>query len=326
MLCHTPRFCGLNSWLSLLLTKQHKARFRLVIGSLTRVRGTTAFDSTGNGDNAFLSSGIRWVYGVDGWGISTDAAHRGAVKIPALNLEGSKAVTIAFWVNRNYTKDSKSVFLEARGNYQTSTTGFVFLPDDETCNGLQVPLRDNESTTANCYSQPSSGVWHHLPVVYDKSQTGGNQVDFYVDGVWQAPSWNLSSATNANNFGNNPVYLFARGAASQNSSGTVNDLRIYDRALTALEVQQVYGERQLATPAPTISYVQGNYATPQSPQTTVNVPFTAAQAAGDLNIVVVGWNDTTARVASVRDSKGNVYTHSVGPTIQSGLASQSIYS
>ena len=45
--------------------------------------------------------------------------------------------------------------------------------------------------------------------------------------------------------------------------------------------------------ASTITYVQSAYANPQTPQTTVNVPFTAAQTAGDLNVVVVGW--TTAR-------------------------------
>ena len=75
----------------------------------------------------------------------------------------------------------------------------------------------------------------------------------------------------------------------------------------------------------TISYVQGNYATPQTPQTTVNVTFASAQVAGDLNVVVVGWNDSIATVSSVRDTKGNVYTRAVGPTIQTGLASQSIY-
>ncbi len=80
-----------------------------------------------------------------------------------------------------------------------------------------------------------------------------------------------------------------------------------------------------ALAASTISYVQGNYATPQTSQTTVNVTFTAAQVAGDLNVVVVGWNDSTATVSSVRDSKGNVYTRAVGPTVVSGFLSQSIY-
>ena len=77
--------------------------------------------------------------------------------------------------------------------------------------------------------------------------------------------------------------------------------------------------------APTIAYVQGNYATPQTSQSTVNITFTAAQVAGDLNVVVVGWNDSTATVSSVRDSKGNVYTRAVGPTVVTGFLSQSIY-
>ena len=77
--------------------------------------------------------------------------------------------------------------------------------------------------------------------------------------------------------------------------------------------------------APTINYVQGNYATPQTPQTTVRVTFNAAQASGDLNVVVVGWNDSKALVSAVSDSSGNTYTRAVGPTVLSGTASQSIY-
>ena len=75
----------------------------------------------------------------------------------------------------------------------------------------------------------------------------------------------------------------------------------------------------------TISYVQGNYATPQSSPTTVNVTFTAAQVAGDLNVVVAGWNDSTATVSGVTDSRGNTYALAVGPTTSAGAATQSIY-
>ena len=74
-----------------------------------------------------------------------------------------------------------------------------------------------------------------------------------------------------------------------------------------------------------IGYVQGGYANPQSPQSTVSVTYTSAQTAGNLNVVVVGWNDTTAAVSSVTDSIGNMYTLAVGPTQVSGQLSQSIY-
>jgi len=78
-------------------------------------------------------------------------------------------------------------------------------------------------------------------------------------------------------------------------------------------------------PLPAITFQQGNSATPQAPQLSISVPYTATQTAGDLNVVVVGWGDSTAVVKSVTDSKGNVYTQAVGPTVQPGVATQAIY-
>jgi len=86
-----------------------------------------------------------------------------------------------------------------------------------------------------------------------------------------------------------------------------------------------YSNLAAATTLPFIKYVQGKYATPQTPQTTVSVTFTAAQVAGDLNVVVVGWNDSTAVVNTVTDKSGNTYTLAVGPTVSSDSLSQSIY-
>ena len=77
--------------------------------------------------------------------------------------------------------------------------------------------------------------------------------------------------------------------------------------------------------ASTITYVQGNNSDPQASNTSVKVTYTAAQVAGDLNVIAVGWNDSTATVSTVTDTTGNVYTRAVGPTVISGLESQSIY-
>jgi hypothetical protein len=71
-------------------------------------------------------------------------------------------------------------------------------------------------------------------------------------------------------------------------------------------------------------YVQGNYAVPQTPELTVAVPYTAAQTAGDLNVVIVGWADSTRHVTSLTDAKGNLYQLAVGPIV-TGTLSQAIY-
>ena len=75
----------------------------------------------------------------------------------------------------------------------------------------------------------------------------------------------------------------------------------------------------------TINFIQSNFTTPQSAVASATVKFNAAQTAGDLNVVVVGWNDSTASVSTVTDSSGNTYQRAVGPTTVSGALSQSIY-
>jgi hypothetical protein len=74
----------------------------------------------------------------------------------------------------------------------------------------------------------------------------------------------------------------------------------------------------------TVRFVQAAAATPQSAVSSVVLPYPAAQTAGNMNIVVVGWNDTAADVQSVQDSSGNLYTLAAGPIRGTGL-SQSIY-
>jgi len=74
----------------------------------------------------------------------------------------------------------------------------------------------------------------------------------------------------------------------------------------------------------TIRFVQVAAATPQSSQTSVAVTYPSAQGQGNMNVVAVGWNDTTASVKSVTDSLGNTYSLAAGPTAGTALT-QSIY-
>jgi ABC-type glycerol-3-phosphate transport system substrate-binding protein len=70
---------------------------------------------------------------------------------------------------------------------------------------------------------------------------------------------------------------------------------------------QESGTAAVASPASAaIAFVQVASAAPQTAQAAVAVKYAAAQGTGDLNVVVVGWNDTTATVTSVADSSGNV--------------------
>jgi Galactose oxidase-like, Early set domain/IPT/TIG domain len=74
----------------------------------------------------------------------------------------------------------------------------------------------------------------------------------------------------------------------------------------------------------TIAFVQLNATTPQTPSASVQAAYPLPQTAGNLNIVAVGWNDTTSTVSSVSDSRGNTYTQA-GTTISGTGLRQAIY-
>ena len=115
-----------------------------------------------------------------------------------------------------------------------------------------------------------------------------------------------------------PLYT---GPIVVSATTTLNAIAVQSGFLTSAVATATY---TIGSGAP-IAYVQGNYATPQTSQSSVAVRFTAAQQQGDLNVVVVGWNDSTATVGTVTDTSGNVYQRAVGPTVYSGTATQSIY-
>src|ERR1700722_15112699 len=71
-------------------------------------------------------------------------------------------------------------------------------------------------------------------------------------------------------------------------------------------------------------YVQGAYQDPASANT-VSVKYAAAQTAGHLNVIVVGWNDSTSGVNSITDSSHNMYLVAAGPTTSPGAGTQVIY-
>jgi hypothetical protein len=79
-----------------------------------------------------------------------------------------------------------------------------------------------------------------------------------------------------------------------------------------------------STSTGSIGFAQVASATPQSAVASVKATYPQAETAGDLNLVVVGWNDTSATVQSVTDSLGNSYVVAAGPVKGTGVT-QSVY-
>jgi hypothetical protein len=73
-----------------------------------------------------------------------------------------------------------------------------------------------------------------------------------------------------------------------------------------------------------VSFVQVNSAHPASPAATAPVDYPLSQTAGNMNVVIIGWDDVASTVTCVTDTAGNTYTLALNPTVGIGI-SQSIY-
>jgi uncharacterized protein YjdB len=203
--------------------------------------GTTAVDSSGNNYTATLHNGVTWVTGQIGDAVSANGTSQYLSTVPV--ALSAKAVTWTAWVKRTYGND-QGALIEDSTNFNNSTTGFGFFPDDsEDCgmpNTIMTGMKGNVGYALNCYTQPTSGVWHHFAAVYDKSQPGTQAVQLYIDGVLQTPVLQWYTTTNTNSFSTNNIYMFSRGGASNFASGALDDLRVFNSALTGSQIAQIY--------------------------------------------------------------------------------------
>lgn len=195
--------------------------------------GSIANDSSGNNNHGSLLNmnlATSWVAGKIGQALLFDG-NDDYISVPAsvsLNIAGG--ITVALWVrpsvNSSSFHNSWNYFIYQRnplkyeiGYYNTG--GPRFKPYNES--GTNFDFSASTALTAN--------TWYHMAFVRNGSFLG-----IYIDGAL-ADSRNdftgdLRSSTEVR----------IGGAGSNNSAfiGTVDDVRIYNRALTTSEIQQLY--------------------------------------------------------------------------------------
>ena len=93
--------------------RPHRPRGRV---GLQRRRGTSAADSSGNGNTATLLNGVAWDTGKYGSGLSFDGAndYLSVPNSPSLNVSGN-ALTLSMWVNPNTASTGDHVLLGKHG-------------------------------------------------------------------------------------------------------------------------------------------------------------------------------------------------------------------
>src|SRR4029077_8316979 len=100
-----------------------------------------------------------------------------------LDLSGTSAVTVSFWMNwTSYANDDR-LAMEVTPDFNNSTTGFMIDPNSSFGGGgqFEAGLRGDAGYNQVLFARPSLG-WHHYAFIFNKAAGSATEVIPYVDG------------------------------------------------------------------------------------------------------------------------------------------------
>lgn len=200
---------------------------------------TTPQDSIGSYDCVVEDGAATSVTGRKGNGMefAGDSYNCGDID-PLVN--GLSQLTYGGWIKQT----SSGNRIHAGTNYNDSAQITFGIWDDNMAYCTLTGSSGGYEETTYALSQPTS--WHHLLCVYDGSQgTNANRMKMYVDGVAVADTDNgtypSTIPTQVNNWRIGPYY-------GSDANGSLDDIRIYNRTLSAAEISALYAGNGCTSP------------------------------------------------------------------------------
>jgi RHS repeat-associated protein len=239
--------------------------------SLNDGSGTIASDSSGLGNNGTVSGGATWVTGKVGGALSFDGAS-GAVTLASVSgiATGNTPHTVAAWVKVNALPSNRAWIL-LLGNEGTGAHHWLINSAGGTALGVWSGSQVSPSLPV--------GQWKHIALTFD-----GTTLTGYVNGVSigsQAATFNLAGT---------PLTLAQAHVGENYFNGVVDELNVYNRALSAAEVATLAGAS--TNIPPTVSLTAPTNGATYTAPATITLSATAADSDGTIAKVEF-YNGTT---------------------------------
>ena len=193
----------------------------------------TAKDVSGNGNDgtvigASFNSDIR---GVGGYSLNLDG--NDYVELPSINP--TQAITVEVWVKSATSSGYSGVFQFVSKYYAYILGSAGSSGGKNVCFIIYTTAWQYDS----CYVVPDPEKWHHFVGVYNSLESTDSK-KLYVDGILRGVS-NPSGAI-ASDPG--PVHIGHRECcpATDFLTGLVDDVRIYESALSLAQIKKLYAE------------------------------------------------------------------------------------
>lgn len=184
--------------------------------------GTAKANATGK-----FSKGL-WLNG------SGDCVETGVLSNSA-NISGTKLVTISVWIKSSVTSPATANFIV--GYTETGKGASVHEKEFKIHTDGTFNFYVYSGVVENIYSDSANdGNWHHLVGVYN-----GTDIYMFVDGVLQA---DIEPASSTYTY-ISPQFLIGGNTATNDPfDGTIDELAIYNRSLSADEIASLYRRKR----------------------------------------------------------------------------------
>lgn len=198
--------------------------------------GSAVGDYT-HGANGTIAGGVTWTTGTDakfGSGLRFDGNYGSKVSLPSggsLSNPGS-AVSFSVWLKSTESVDTLTTSYRSIFNSSAGQDFYILYYDKGTTQVRFKVTSTNGTATrvgAGVADVPGANIWYHLAAVYD-----GTTATVYINGVAKASLTGASGALKSPQVS----AIGAKGAGGdQTWLGAMDDLAVWNRALTATEVQ-----------------------------------------------------------------------------------------
>ena len=192
--------------------------------------GTTAYDGSGNGNNGTLTNNPSWTQGKTGNGgaLSFDGVNDYVNCGTNTSLKPTDAITVELWIK---TTQAALADVVSGGNFK-----YLMYYHGNLTNKYMtwVVVRKNGGWihVDNTNLPLGDGNWHYIVGTFN-----GTQLMYYQDGVWVATK---NFAADTIDTDTNPLTLGCRYNGLEPFNGLIDDVRIYNRALSAEEIRYHY--------------------------------------------------------------------------------------
>ena len=200
---------------------------------LDQSSGTTASDSSGNGNNGTLSGGAAWQPsgGMRAGALAFDGASGVVTVNDAPNLDNTSAFTLAYWFRADQYPADSAGLVSKRDGPGSNNAYTTYLKAADKRIYVDVDGSNNRFSSA---AQVDLGVWYHVALVFNGALPSAQRVQLWINGQLDTTASETSAAIpdypsnfRLGNTHSGATYWFA---------GRLDDVRFYRRALTASEV------------------------------------------------------------------------------------------